>query len=108
MEENFKDYVQRIAGAQVGRRELEELKKSFKKKLSGTAVSQEELNRIKNDKLKDMSGAAVSEGELERFEKIIPSVENKMGGGMMEDPMGYKTGGAIEVGKGKDYIKDLL
>jgi len=59
-------------------------------------------------KEKDMSGAAVSEGELERFEKIIPSVENKMGGGMMEDPMGYKTGGAIEVGKGKDYIKDLL
>jgi len=33
----------------------------------------------------------------------------KMGGGMMnEDPMGYKSGGAIEVGKGKDYIKDLL
>jgi len=80
----------------------------YVKEKSGAAVTQEELNRLKNDKLKDMSGAAVSEGELERFKKIIPSVENKMGGGMMEDPMGYKTGGAIEVGKGKDYIKDLL
>jgi len=33
---------------------------------------------------------------------------SKLEGGMMEDPMSYKTGGAIEVGKGKDYIKDLL
>jgi len=42
--------------------------------------------------------------------KDLPGTEGSfMGGGMMnEDPMGYKTGGAIEVGKGKDYIKDLL
>jgi len=62
-----------------------------------------------------IAGAKIEERDFKKARQAKETKERTetegsfMGGGMMnEDPMGYKTGGAIEVGKGKDYIKDLL
>jgi hypothetical protein len=80
------------SGAAVTQKEADRIKNELIKKESGAAVTQEELDRIKNSMFKDISGAAVTQAEMNRF----------------NDMPDYAEGGEVAVGKGKDYIKDLL
>lgn len=87
-----KDMMKKNAGAAMTTKESNRIKNELIKKESGAAVTQEELNQIKNKMLKDRSGAAVTQAEVDRF----------------EDMPDYADGGEVVVGKGKDYIKDLI
>ena len=80
------------SGAAVTQKESDRIKNELLKKESGAAVTQEELDRIKNSMLKDRSGAVVTQAEMNRF----------------NDMPDYADGGEVVMGKGKDYIKDLL
>ena len=97
-------------------KQLEENKKAkgglnkFMKEKSGAAVTQKEADRLKkeisraattgaaaeamsSDAMKNISGASVTDAERERLQDAMPD---------------YAEGGEVVVGKGKDYIKDLL
>ena len=81
----------------------------FMKERSGAAVTQKEADRLKKvsraatigsaaeamsaDAMKNISGAGISDAERERLQDAMPD---------------YAEGGEVVVGKGKDYIKDLL
>ena len=81
----------------------------FMKDRSGAAVTQKEADRLKKvsraattgvaaeamsaDAMKNISGAGISDAERERLQDAMPD---------------YADGGEVVVGKGKDYIKDLL
>jgi hypothetical protein len=81
----------------------------FMKERSGAAVTQKEADRLKKvsrsavagsageamaeDAMKNISGASVTDAERERLQDAMPD---------------YAEGGEVVVGKGKDYIKDLL
>jgi hypothetical protein len=81
----------------------------FMKERSGAAVTQKEADRLKKvsrsavagsageamaeDAMKNISGASVTDAERERLKDVMPD---------------YAEGGEVVVGKGKDYIKDLL
>lgn len=82
----------------------------FMKERSGAAVTQKEADRLKKgisraattgaaaeamsaDAMKNISGAGISDAERERLQDAMPD---------------YADGGEVVVGKGKDYIKDLL
>ena len=109
----------------------------FMKERSGAAVTQKEADRLKalqeaketekridQRKKESLSGAAISEAEAERLKKFMPNknvddseFENKMKSmqdylntaqKIKEDSQSYADGGEVVVGKGKDYIKDLL
>ena len=81
----------------------------FMKERSGAAVTKDEADRLKKvsraattgaaaeamsaDAMKNISGAGISDAERERLQDAMPD---------------YADGGEVVVGKGKDYIKDLL
>ena len=78
----------------------------FMKETSGAAVTQKEADRLKalqevkeiekridQRKKESLSGAAISDAERERLQDAMPD---------------YADGGEVVVGKGKDYIKDLI
>ena len=78
----------------------------FMKDRSGAAVTQKEADRLKDEMnfknkseelkekyTKSLSGAAISEAEENRLKDVMPD---------------YAEGGEVVVGKGKDYIKDLI
>jgi len=81
----------------------------FMKERSGAAVTQKEADRLKKvsraattgaaaeamsaDAMKNISGAGISDAERERLQDAMPD---------------YADGGEVIVGKGKDYIKDLI
>ena len=78
----------------------------FMKERSGAAVTKDEADRLKDEMnfknkseelkekyTKSLSGAAISEAEENRLKDVMPD---------------YAEGGEVVVGKGKDYIKDLL
>ena len=97
----FKDYVKSKTGAATTKEEMSKLKNDYLKKTSGAAVTESELNNLaksigemgsKAGSIAGVSGAAVSENEMKRFKNIL----------------GKKKGGEIVMGKGADYIKDLL
>jgi hypothetical protein len=109
--ENFKDYIKNRTGAATTKAEMAKLKKEYLKKTSGAAVTESELNNLEKSiremgpKASSIPGvgggvgggvgeAAVSENEMERLknEKVIKK----------------SKGGEIVIGKGRDYIKDLL
>ena len=91
------------------------------KKLQEAKAIEESINQRKKESL---SGAAISEAETERLKKFMPDknvddseFENKMKSmqdylntaqKIKEDSQSYADGGEVVVGKGKDYIKDLL
>ena len=105
--ENFKDYIKNRTGAATTKAEMAKLKNEYLKKTSGVAVTESELNNLEKS-IREMGskassipgvgggvgGAAVSENEMERLknEKVIKK----------------SKGGEIVIGKGRDYIKDLL
>jgi len=90
--EKLNKFMKDRSGAAVTQKEADRIKNELIKKESGAAVTQEELNQLKNKMLKDRSGAAVTQAEVDRFQE-------------MPD---YAEGGEVVVGKGKDYIKDLI
>ena len=90
--EKLNKFMKDRSGAAVTQKEADRIKNELIKKESGAAVTQEELDRIKNSMLKDISGAAVTQAEVDRF----------------QDMPDYAEGGEVVVGKGKDYIKDLI
>jgi hypothetical protein len=99
--ENFKDYIKNRTGAATTKAEMAKLKNEYLKKTSGVAVTESELNNLeksiremgpKASSIPGVGGAAVSENEMERLKNEI---EGKSKGGFI-------------VGKGADYIKDLL
>lgn len=78
----------------------------FIKDRSGAAVTQKEADRLKNEinfknkneefkekYTESLSGATVSEAEQNKLKDVMSD---------------YAHGGEVVVGKGKDYIKDLL
>ena len=91
--EKLNKFMKDRSGAAVTQKETDRIKNELLKKEFGSAVTQDELDRIKNKALGQMSGAAVSEAEVERFKDAMPD---------------YADGGEVVMGKGKDYIKDLL
>jgi hypothetical protein len=104
----------------------------FMKERSGAAVTQKEADRLKKEisrsavtgAVGEAMGASVTDAERERLEKFMPDkniddsdFENKtkaMEGYLKEaqkikdNSQNYADGGEVVVGKGKDYIKDLL
>jgi hypothetical protein len=85
-------FIKDRSGAAVTQKETDRIKNELIKKEFGAATTQEELDQLKNKMLKDRSGAAITQAEVDRF-KDMPD---------------YAHGGEVVVGKGKDYIKDLL
>lgn len=104
----------------------------FMKERSGAAVTEKEADRLKKvsraatigSTAETMSGAAISEAEQNRLKDVIPNknvdeleFENKMNDmqdylntakKIKENSQSYEHGGEVVIGKGKDYIKDLL
>ena len=104
-------------GAAVSEREYERLKALQE----GASAKEDVLKKLKDKSLKELSGAAVSENEMKRFKNILGK---KKGGiskrqlqiaeDVAESPIFSEKvnkkakGGEIVMGKGADYIKDLL
>jgi hypothetical protein len=94
------------SGAAVSTPEFERLKKEAENSRFAGPKRREELKNAlkktkkdletyasKSDSLKETSGAAVSEEEMGRLKEVMPK---------------KAKGGEIVMGKGADYIKDLL
>jgi len=91
------------------------------KAADGAAVSEREYERLKAlqegasakedvlKKLKDKSGS-ISEAEIEKKTKPETNAEKKAKrlGELRKEIEGKSKGGEIVMGKGSDYIKDLL
>ena len=58
----------------------------------GASAKEDVLKKLKEKSLKEMSGS-ISEAEIDRVKKLMPK---------------KAKGGEIVIGKGSDYIKDLL
>lgn len=95
-------FMKERSGAAVTQKEADRLKKvsraatigSAAETMSGAAISEAEQNRLKDViPNKNISGAAISDAERERLQDAMPD---------------YAEGGEVVIGKGKDYIKDLL
>ena len=114
------DYLKKTSGAAVSEREYERLKALQE----GASAKEDVLKKLKDKSLKELSGAAVTEDEMKRFKNSIPK---KAKGGMSkkqldiaeavaeksffpkaEKPVKKAKGGEVVIGKGADYIKDLL
>jgi hypothetical protein len=95
-----KEFIKKLAGASVSDAERKRIQDALKGstagavgEATGAAATKDELDRIRKEALKKISGAAVSGAEAERFKDNISD---------------YASGGEVVMGKGKDYIKDLL
>ena len=99
--EKLNKFMKDRSGAAVTKAESDRLNNELNKgstagavgEAAGAAATKDELDRIRKEALKKISGAAVSGAEAERFKDAMPD---------------YASGGEVVVGKGKDYIKDLL
>ena len=120
-----KEFLKKLAGASMSENEANKLKlKELRDKLiktgTGTAQSQQEtenimqelsLNpkdiskverKIKNLASRESAGSAV--GEAVAGSALTEIEKNRLKDAMPD----YASGGEVVVGKGKDYIKDLL
>ena len=126
----FKDYVKSKTGAATTKEEMSKLKNDYLKKTSGAAVTESELNNLaksigemgsKSISIPGVSGAAVSENEMKRFKNILGKkkggiskrqlqiAEDVAESPIFSEKVNKKSkGGEIVMGKGSDYIKDLL
>ena len=115
-------------GAAVSEREYERLKALQE----GAAAKEDVLKKLNEKSLKELKGSAVSENEMKRFKNSIPKkakggmskkqldiaeavAENSLlpGGTLIQLRQAAKAvkkakGGEVVIGKGGDYIKDLL
>ena len=130
--ENFKDYIKNKTGAATTKEEMARLKAEYMKAISGATLPEAEIKRLEESMKTQISGAAVTENEMKRIKNSIPK---KAKGGMSkkqldiaeavaENPLlpgkmfiqlrqagkavKKAKGGEIVIGKGRDYIKDLL
>ena len=78
-------FMKERSGAAVTEAESEKLSNEFKFK--------NKIDKIKKDQMQNISGASVTDAERERLQDAMPD---------------YAEGGEVVVGKGKDYIKDLI
>ena len=115
------------AGAAVSEREYERLKALQE----GASAKEDVLKKLKEKSLKELWGAAVTEDEMKRFKNSIPKkakggvskkqldileavAENSLfpGGTLIQLRQAAKavkkSKGGFIIGKGADYIKDLL
>jgi len=117
-----------VEGAAVSESEYQQLKALQE----GASAKEDVLKKLKDKSLKELSGAAVTEDEMKRIKNSIPK---KAKGGMSkkqldiaeavaENPLlpgkmfiqlrqagkavKKAKGGEVVIGKGGDYIKDLL
>ena len=82
-------FMKERSGAAVTQKEADRLKKG----ISRSAVTGSAAEAMSADAMKNISGAGISDAERERLQDAMPD---------------YADGGEVVVGKGKDYIKDLL
>ncbi len=82
-------FMKERSGAAVTQKEADRLKKE----ISRSAVAGSAGEAMAEDAIKNISGASVTDAERERLKDVMPD---------------YAEGGEVVVGKGKDYIKDLL
>ena len=87
--EKLNKFMKDRSGAAVTQKEADRLKKE----ISRSAVTGSAAEAMSADALKNISGASVTDAERERLKDAMPD---------------YASGGEVVVGKGKDYIKDLL
>ena len=109
--------VGEAVGSVVTQKEADRLKKG----ISRSAVTGSAAEAMSADAMKNISGAGISDAERDRLKKVsrsgvAGSVGEAMGASVtdaererLQDAMpDYADGGEVVVGKGKDYIKDLL
>jgi hypothetical protein len=130
--ENFKDYIKNKTGAATTKEEMAKLKAEYMRAVSGATVPAAERRRLEESMKTQISGAAVTENERKRLDNIIPKkakggmtkkqldiaeavAENPLfpGGTLIQLRQAAKAvkkakGGEVVIGKGGDYIKDLL
>ena len=124
-----KEFLKKLAGASMSENEANKLKlKELRNKLiktgAGTAQSQQETENI----MQELSLNPKDISEVERKIKNLASRESARGAArgaageavagsalteieknrLKDDMPDYAGGGEVVVGKGKDYIKDLL
>ena len=101
-------------GREEGKKEGSDFKARAKKEI-GKKLGQVEgvINKRKGGKVKKLVYGGVANPTIDQtqayssFAPQAPQVPVMDAG--MSDPMGgYKKGGSVNIGKGKDYIKDLL
>ena len=109
-----------VEGATVSESEYQQLKALQE----GAAAKEDVLKKLNEKSLKELKGSAVSENEMKKFKNSIPK---KAKGGMSkkqldiaeavaeksffpkaEKPVKKAKGVEVVIGKGADYIKDLL
>jgi len=129
---NFKDYIKNRTGATTTEAEMAKLKAEYMKAVSGATLPEAEIKRLQESMETQTSGAAVTENERKRLDNIIPKkakggitkkqldileaiTEKSLfpGGTLKQRELDLKAvkkakGGEIVIGKGRDYIKDLL
>ena len=117
-----------VEGVAVSESEYQQLKALQE----GASAKEDVLKKLKEKSLKELSGAAVTENERKRLDNIIPKkakggmskkqldiaeavAENSLlpGGTLIQLRQAAKAvkkakGGEVVIGKGGDYIKDLL
>jgi hypothetical protein len=108
-------------GAAMTQKEFDRVQNTMIKDKSGAAITGPEADKVKENMLKQISGAAVSENEMERLKNIkgnkkggmskkqLDVTENVASNPIFPEKINKKAkGGEIVIGKGRDYIKDLL
>ena len=117
-----------VEGATVSESEYQQLKALQE----GAAAKEDVLKKLNEKSLKELKGSAVSENEMKKFKNSIPKkakggmskkqldiaeavAENSLlpGGTLIQLRQAAKAvkkskGGEVVIGKGRDYIKDLL
>ena len=117
-----------VEGATVSEREYERLRAAQE----GASAKEDVLKKLNEKSLKELKGSAVSENEMKKFKNSIPKkakggmskkqldiaeavAENSLlpGGTLIQLRQAAKAvkkskGGEVVIGKGADYIKDLL
>ena len=125
-----KEFLKKLAGASMSENEanklkLKELRNELIKTRTGTAQSQQELENIMEElsfqspkdisevekKVKNFTSRESARGAARGAagEAVAGSALTEIEKNRLKDAMpDYASGGEVVVGKGKDYIKDLL
>jgi hypothetical protein len=109
--EKFKDYVKNKTGAAATDSEIKKLAKEYLQDISGATVPAAERRRLEESIPKQKKGG-MTKKQLDITEAVA---ENSLlpGGTLIQLRQAAKAvkkakGGEVVIGKGGDYIKDLL